>query len=399
MKLKIISMQNEQSGTMKKILAITTIRSDYDLMSGLYRLLHNDPEVDLQLLVAGAHLSPTLGHTVDVIKRDGFRIFLEIESLIHADTPKSRLKSASILLQNAIDSVAAWKPDLILYAGDREDVLVGGMLGTFLAIPTIHFFGGDHEKDGHADTVIRHATSKLSTFHIVSIEQHRQRLLRMGEASERIFVAGSIALDKFTAHLGTAPPAPETLDKKWQNAAMVIYHPIGGEEHDAGQVMETILLTLKKHGIPAMVSYPNSDPGNHLIIEKIRQYQNDPDFWFYTNLERAQFLQLYRHAAFLIGNSSSGIMEAASIPMAAINVGLRQKGRYCGDNVVFCDNDAASIERAILQVQSAPFQAALTHVRNPYGDGHSCQHAYKLIKTTDFSRLLNKTEDPLELTP
>ena len=116
---------------MKKILAISTIRSDYDLMSGLYRLLHNDPALDLQLLIGGAHLSAAFGHTVECIKRDGFPILLEIESLIKADTPKSRLKSASILLQNAIDTVAAWKPDLILYAGDREDVLVGGMLGTF----------------------------------------------------------------------------------------------------------------------------------------------------------------------------------------------------------------------------------------------------------------------------
>ena len=227
----------------------------------------------------------------------------------------------------------------------------------------------------------------------------------MGEAPERIFVAGSIALDKFTEQVTRlpqphpSPDAPMTPEAKWKNAAMVIYHPIGGEEHDAGQVMEHILSTLKQLGIRAMVSFPNSDPGHHLIMATIRRYQDDPDFWFYANLEREQFLHHYRHAAFLIGNSSSGIMEAASIPLAAINVGLRQKGRFCGDNVVFCDNHAESIKQAIQKVQSASFQTTLATVRNPYGDGHSCQNAYQLIRNTDFAKLLKKTEDPLELTP
>ncbi|MDP2143571.1 MAG: UDP-N-acetylglucosamine 2-epimerase [Gallionella sp.] len=385
---------------MKKILAITTIRSDYDLMSGLYRLLDSDAEIELKLLVAGAHLSFTYGNTVDLIKKDGFGILAEIESLIDSDSQKARLKTASIMLQNAVDVVASWMPDLILYAGDREDVLVGGMLGTFLNIPTIHFFGGDHEKDGHADTVVRHATSKLSTFHVVSIDQHKQRLLKMGESANRIFVAGSIALDKFVSHRsGTLEEARRLLPegKKLDGYAMVIYHPVDQERADAGVCFENILLALKKSGIPAIVSYPNSDPGNHLIIEKIAQYENDPAFWFYKNLNRETFLSLYKQARFLIGNSSSGILEAASIPLGAINVGLRQKGRYCGDNVLFCDNSKDDIEKSVSKLLSDVFQRNLAEIKNPYGDGNSCKKVYELIRTTDFSQLLKKTEDPLEM--
>lgn len=385
---------------MKKILAITTIRSDYDLISGLYRLLDGDAEIDLKLLVAGAHLSVTYGNTVDQIKNDGFDILVEIESLIDADSHKSRLKSASILLQNAIDIVASWKPDLILYAGDREDVLVGGMLGTFLNIPTIHFFGGDHESDGHADTVIRHATSKLSTFHVVSIEQHKQRLIKMGESSNRIYIAGSIALDKFVQHSSVSQPEVSQLlpkGKELHGYAMVIYHPIDQEKEDAGTCFENILLSLKAQGIPAIISYPNSDPGNHRIIEKIVQYEHDPNFWFYKNLDRDIFLSLYKQARFLIGNSSSGILEAASIPLGAINVGLRQKGRYCGKNVLFCENTKESIENSIKLLLTNTFQASISAMKNPYGDGNSCRKVYELIKSTDFGKILKKTEDPLEL--
>ncbi|PRC91477.1 UDP-N-acetylglucosamine 2-epimerase [Solimicrobium silvestre] len=388
---------------MKKILALTSIRSDYDLMSGLYELLNADPEIDLQLLVSGAHLSATFGTTVELIKKDGFKILIEIESLINADTQKSRLKTASILLQNAIDVVAGWQPDLILFAGDREDVLVGAMLGVFLAIPTVHFFGGDHEKDGHADTAVRHATSKLATFHVVSIEQHKQRLMKMGESAQRIAVVGSIALDKFVQLSSKKPIQPSTIfppDKSLNNYALVIYHPIAEGRYDtmrAGIIFSTILSTLKKMGIPAIVSYPNSDPGNHLIIEQILKHETDPDFWFYKNLERDVFLSLFKQAQFLIGNSSSGILEAASLPLSVINVGERQKGRYCGNNVVFCGNEASEIEQAVNLVMTPDFQASMMKGRNPYGDGNSCKTAYALIKSTDFNQILKKTEDPLEL--
>jgi len=178
---------------------------------------------------------------------------------------------------------------------------------------------------------------------------------------------------------------------------MVIYHPVDQEKADAGACFESILLALKKSGIPAIVSYPNSDPGNHLIIEKISQYENDPAFWFYKNLNRETFLSLYKQARFLIGNSSSGILEAASIPLGVINVGLRQKGRYCGDNVLFCDNSKDDIEKSVSKLLSTAFQKNIAEMKNPYGDGNSCEKVYELIRTTDFSKLLKKTEDPLEM--
>ncbi len=385
---------------MKKILALSSIRSDYDLMSGVYSLLASDPEIDFRILVSGAHLSRTYGLSVTHIRSDGLKILAEIESLIDGDTDASRLKTASILLQCAIDVVGQWAPDVILYAGDREDVLIGAMLGVYLRIPTVHFFGGDHEKDGHSDTAVRHATSKLSTAHVVSIEKHRNRLVAMGESPARIFVAGSVALDKFYTHKKISKQSLQNLfppQKELEGFALVIFHPVGNEKDEAGEQFNDILQSLELRGIPACVSYPNTDPGNHKIIEMIKCYENCRHFWFYKNLERESFLSLYQNARFLIGNSSSGILEAASIPIGVVNVGGRQKGRLCGANVIFSDADPISIGVAIDKVISEDFQSLTAAAANPYGDGSACNRAYGYLKNTNFLEMLEKLEDPLDL--
>ncbi len=384
---------------MRKVLAITTIRSDYDLLSSVYKLLHNSEHFDLKLLVGGTHLAPAFGSTVNEIRADGFSILGEIESLHESDSLKARLKSAGTLLQGAIDLVSDWQPDLILFAGDREDVLIGGMLGAFLNIPTIHFFGGDHETDGHTDTVIRHATSKLSTFHIVTIEEHKKRLLRMGEPAHRIFVSGNPALDKFAERKRSSNDSvasSPSLGKDFTSYALLIYHPLDKQSEPPGEAFENILKALYIRGIPAAVSFPNSDPGHQEIIEIIERYTDNTNFWFYKNLPRDEFMRLYHGARFLIGNSSSGILEAASIPLAAINVGLRQRDRYCGANVIFCSTNVDDISNAIDTVQSTPFREIVAKITNPYGDGASALKIFEFIRNHDFRALIKKIEDPLK---
>ena len=172
---------------MKKIIAFTAIRSEYDLLSSLYKLLNADENIDLKLIVSGAHLSKTYGYSVKDIEADGFDILAKIETLIDSDTKASRIKSAAILFQSCIDIIANYNPDLIIFAGDREEVIVASLVGGYLEIPTVHFFGGDHVEDSHIDNPVRHATSKLSSAHFVSTLEHKKRLIAMGEKEERIF--------------------------------------------------------------------------------------------------------------------------------------------------------------------------------------------------------------------
>jgi UDP-hydrolysing UDP-N-acetyl-D-glucosamine 2-epimerase len=179
-----------------KILSFTSIRSDYDLLVDLYSKLDKDQLIDFRLLVSGAHLSSSYGYSINNIKNDGFKILAELETLIDSDSISSRVKSASIFFQNSIDIVKQFSPDLVLFVGDREDAIIIPIICSYLNIPTIHFYGGDHVLDGNVDNPIRHASSKLATVHFVTLLQHKNRLMKMGEEESRINVIGNISLDK-----------------------------------------------------------------------------------------------------------------------------------------------------------------------------------------------------------
>ncbi len=378
-----------------KILGITSIRSDYDLLSSLYTKLHEDHEIELKLLVSGAHLSKNFGFSKKQIESDNLDILLEIETLISSDTPKSRLKTASILLQNSIDVVSFFNPDLILYAGDREDVIIGGLLSMYLNIPSIHFYGGDHEKDMGNDTYIRHATSKLSSLHFVSNEMHKKRLISLGESEKRIFNIGSISLDRLFKY--NKLNIQEILSRNIPlNYALMIFHPM--ENEDSKMIFKEILSILKEKKIFTIVSYPNSDPNHQGIIELIEEFINYKDeFYFYKNLSRDVYLTIFNNCQFIIGNSSAGIYEAATLKKFAVNVGLRQKDRLKSDNIIYCSSNKTDIEDAINFVINPTNKNILDNVVNPFGDGHSSEKAYLLIKKIDFKNFLIKDEDPLEL--
>lgn len=381
----------------RKILAFSGIRSDYDLLSGLYKRINNDPTFSLGLIVSGAHLSETYGYTVKHIEADNLPILAKIESLLDSNSKSSRLKSASICMQNCLHTVEAFNPDVIIFPGDREDVIVGALVGAYLEIPTVHFFGGDHACDGNVDNSVRHAVSKLSSLHFVSHPSHKERLLKIGEPANRIFVIGSPALDKFknTEHIVKTELLSRMGKTDWTDYGLLIFHPILGYEERAGKYFEEILISLKKYGIRTFVSYPNSDAGNKEIINVIEKYKQDEQFCFYKNLERELFVNLMRNATLMIGNSSAGLFEAPMIPLGVVNVGHRQKGRLAAENVVFVDQGIKNICTGIETVMNSQFQGRLKGITSPYGLGDSIDKAYDLLKKLDFELYRYKPEDPI----
>ncbi len=383
--------------TEKRVLAFTGIRSDYDLMSGLYKKIHQSSDMELGLIVSGAHLSDTYGKTVRFIEQDGLPIISQIECLLDSNSTTGRLQSAAILMQACIHDVVRFRPDVILYPGDREETIIGALIGSYLEIPTIHFFGGDHASDGNVDNAVRHAVSKLSSVHFVTHEIHKQRLIKMGELPSRIFVVGNPALDAFTQtpYLSGREVVERMERPDWDEYALVIYHPILGQQEYAGIYFEDLLNALKQCGKKAFVSYPNIDAGNKLILRVIQQYQTDPAFCFYKNVDRNLFVNLMRNAQFMIGNSSAGIAEAPSIPLAVINVGERQRGRLAAENVLFVNEGVLNIMTGIETICSIEFQSKLKHVKSIYGQGNSIDSAYRLIQDLDLSAYQQKKEDPL----
>lgn len=380
-----------------RIAAFTGIRSDYDLMSGLYSRIHRDRGMTLGLIVSGAHLSESYGLTVREIEKDRLPILARVESLIDSDSKAARLKSASVLIQGCLPALNRFKPDLILFAGDREDAMAAALCGAYLGVPTAHFFGGDHATDGNVDNPVRHACSKLASFHFVIHPEHKRRLLRIGEPSGRITVVGSPALDRFAREprLSKRDLLRKMGRPHWRDYALMIHHPILGRELDAGLDFENVLRALKDRGLKAFVSYPNTDPGSRRSIKVIARYAGDPDFVFYKNLDRRRFINLMRHASLMIGNSSAGLLEAPSLRLAAVNVGARQTGRLQAGNVVFCGQSVPRISAAIDRALSAAFQKRLRTIRSPYGDGRSVERAFRRLKSLDLGRYRFKKEDPL----
>jgi UDP-hydrolysing UDP-N-acetyl-D-glucosamine 2-epimerase len=381
-----------------EVLGFTSIKADYDLLSNLYKQINEDDDLKIKLLVSGTHLSETYGESVDKIRADEIDIIAEIETLISSNSKRSRLKTASIFLQNSIDIVQGYDPDLLVYAGDREDVLSASMVGAYLQIPTVHLYGGDHVTDGHVDNPARHATSKLSSVHMVSIPEHKRRLVALGEHPDRIHVVGAPSLDRIVEH---DPMPREELLKRFgiddQPYAVVIFHPQDREIKKSSLYLDRIVTSIHKKGLFCFVGYPNTDPGNKNIIQVLDRLRNSEMAKVYKNLDREIFLSMYKNACIQVGNSSSGIIEAASIPLPVVNVGKRQRDRKAGKNVIFTGTTQEDIDQAVDRALSESFRESIQDMKNIYGDGKSTKRVKRLIKEINVENFLYKTEDPLEV--
>ena len=383
-----------------KLLGFTSIQSDYDLLSSLYLRAASDDETEIKLIVSGAHLSFTYGNTIEQIEHDGIEVLQLIETLFGYDSKVSRIKSAALLMLSCLEQVAHYHPDFIVFAGDREDALVAAMVGAYLDIPTVHFYGGDHVQDGYVDNPVRHAVSKLATLHFVSCQQHLDRLLSIGEEADRAYNVGSIALDRFMNHKPMSDQKFNAFFPDLSGAykfALMIYHPIDGELCQPYEVIANVATELNRCGMMLVILAPNSDPGNYGILDAIRRVSNEFDAVSYSRVERSYFLELYRRAELLVGNSSSGIIEAATLKKPVVNIGLRQYGRMAAENVIFAGCSQQQIEKAFRKLDSDAFKEALLNVQNPYGDGSSSEKAFQLLKklSSQGERMLRKVKDPL----
>lgn len=384
--------------SIKKIIAFTGIRSDYDLLSKFYKKINEKDGFELKLIVGGAHLSKQMGYTIQEIINDGIPILSRVETLLNSDSFSSRAKSLSILMQSTIDSIADYNPNLIIVVGDREEVLAGATIGTYLKIPVAHFFGGDHTTGGHVDNPIRHATSKLANIHFVSNRFSEQRLLAIGEEKRAVFNIGSPSLDKFkdTDYISREQIFEKLgISNNSTEYALLVFHPEAGDEQKSGEYLDNIMHVLRERNVFTFVSYPNSDSGSSEIISILENYKFDNNFYMYKNLSREIFVNVFRNCSFVIGNSSLGIYEAPLLKKPVITIGNRQLGRLSASNVQFIGTDKASIIHAILKLNDPFYQEQLKNVESIYGDGNSSERAIKILEQIDYQEYLYKKYDPL----
>ncbi|MXS72244.1 UDP-N-acetylglucosamine 2-epimerase (hydrolyzing) [Flavobacteriaceae bacterium W22] len=377
----------------RKIIAVTGARSEYDLLYTVYRALKEHPAFDFSIIITGPHLSDSFGYTAKYINDDNFTIAGKIFNLVDSNQKVGRVISIGNQIPSLANILHQENPDMVLVAGDREESISVTMVCAYMDIPVAHFFGGDIAKDGNIDNSVRYAASKFAHIHFPTLEEHRQNLLKLGEDDFRIHVVGNPALDRIVAtELLSKQQLFHNLSVESKNIdkyGVLIQHPIITQVHlQAEHIKITLDSLLEIEGLHCFINYPNSDAGFSEIVAAYEKYASEyPDrFTLFKNLDRINYINLLRNAEFLIGNSSSGIVEVASIGLAAINVGERQRGRLHGDNVIFTDNNKTQIIEAIHRVlNDTEFKNKVAAKNNPYGDGNSTKKIIDALEKIELN--------------
>ena len=380
--------------TKRKVLAITAIRSEYFLQRPIFKAILEHSDLELGVVVTGAHLSPLHGLTVRDVEADGIPIVERIESLIYSDHDAARIKGGATQLQVLAHVVDSRRPDWLLAPADREEAMNIALCGAYLGIATAHYGAGDRVV-GNADDMVRHAVTRLSHLLLTTHDEARERLVRTGEQEWRTHNVGHAGIDRIANcpalsrdDLAKQLGVPK-IDEKY---LVIIQHPLSSEMADAGNHMRETLGAAAELGLQTFISYPNSDPGSQQIIEAIERQRGNPLFHVFRNIPDVPFINLLRNASALLGNSSLGLLEGPYLKLPVVNVGSRQKTRQHEANVFFVDAEQDAIVKMVDQlITDQSVQERVRNCRNPFGDGKTGQRVANLLATTPIdATLLNK---------
>ncbi len=381
----------------RTIAAVTSSRADYNHLYWPLRELAARPEVDLRLIALGPHLSPEFGHTAAEIERDGLGIAARIECLLSSDTDIGMAKTIGVATLGLADCLGAMRPDLLLLIADRFEMLAPAAVATALRIPIAHIEGGEIS-EGAIDDAIRNALTKLSHVHFTSTATARARVIAMGEEEWRVHHAGAPSLDHLRRSALLARGEVESrLGVQFASpTALVTFHPTT-IARDSNREADALFGALETVPAQLLFCYPNADAGGRDLIERTREFiARTGRGHVFVNLAPALYWSLLGQVDLVVGNSSSGIMEAASFAIPAVNVGIRQRGREHGANVLNAEASVAAIGAQIATALSPDFRRSLAGMQNPYGDGHAAERIAEVLATVPLGEeLLIKRAPPL----
>ncbi|WP_025028335.1 UDP-N-acetylglucosamine 2-epimerase [Caldalkalibacillus mannanilyticus] len=384
----------------RKICIVTGTRAEYGLFYWLMKEIQDDPELELQVVVTGMHLSPEFGLTYKQIEQDGFPIHEKIDMLLSADSAVAIAKSMGLGTIGFADAFARLQPDLIVLLGDRYEILAAAQAALVARMAIAHIHGGE-TTEGAIDEAIRHAVTKMSHLHFVASASYAKRVIQLGESPERVFNYGAIGIDnirklkllqqdELEASLGISLSYPLFL---------VTYHP----ETLLDQYSETAITNL----LEALDSFPeatilftkaNSDTDGRIINQKIDEYcASHPERTkAYSSLGQVRYLSTLQLCHVVIGNSSSGIIEAPFYKKPTVNIGNRQKGRLQASSIINTDDSKDQIIAGIRRALSAEFVKSVGQVKSPYGEGNVSEQIKETLKKMDLTQIITKTFYDLE---
>jgi UDP-hydrolysing UDP-N-acetyl-D-glucosamine 2-epimerase len=381
---------------MKRTIAVvTSSRADYSHLYWPLKDLAAHPGVDLKLIVLAAHLSPAFGNTVAEIERDGFSIASRIECLLNSDTDTGMAKTLGLAVLGLSDVLSQMRPDLLLLIADRYEMLAPASVALTLRIPVAHIEGGEIS-EGAIDDAVRNALTKMAHIHFTSTDTARARVISMGEEPWRVHRAGAPSLDHITrSRLLTRSELQQALKINLKPAPTVVaYHPVTLLQNTTEEA-DALFAALAQIDGQIIFCYPNADAGSHSLMQRTHEFtRQHPDAHIFVNLGAVTYWSLLQHAGLLLGNSSSGIMEAASFALPVVNVGLRQYGRERAPNVLDAEPNTASILEKLATARSTAFRESLRGMTNPYGDGHAAERIVQVLTSVSLEGLLRKRALP-----
>lgn len=361
---------------------VTVARSDYGIYLPVLHRIQDEPDLSLRLIVTGTHLSPEFGLTVRAIEQDGFEIGERIEMLLSSDTPEGIAKSMGLGTMGFAQAYARFRPDILLVMGDRFEMHAAVVASLPFKIPVAHIHGGE-STEGLIDEPIRHSITKMSHLHFTSMELYAQRIIQMGEEPWRVVVSGAPSLDNLHK---LDLLSPQELEKKYrfhltEPTLLVTYHPVTLEYEHTEVHMRELLAALEKVDFNIILTYPNADTQGRIIIKMIGDFAASHNRCQVTvNLETQAYFSVMSQAVAMVGNSSSGIIEAASFKLPVVNIGNRQRGRIHGKNVIDVGYGHEDILGGIEKVTFPKFRTSLNDLVNPYGDGHAAEKIVHRLK-------------------
>jgi GDP/UDP-N,N'-diacetylbacillosamine 2-epimerase (hydrolysing) len=377
----------------RRICVITGTRAEHGLLRLLMHGIREDEQFELQLIATGMHLSPEFGFTYQAIEADGFHIDRKVEILLSSDTGTGIGKSVGLGVISFVDVLAELKPDLAVVLGDRFEILAAVTAALFTRVPVLHLHGGELT-EGALDESIRHAITKMSHVHCVATEEYRQRVIQLGEQPARVHCVGGLGVDVInqTTLMGRVE-LEAALDFQFRDRNLLVtFHPATLAGEPAGQQMAELLAALEGlNGTGLIFTLPNADAGGRELIAMLQAFvARHPNARAYPSLGQLRYLSCMAHCDGVVGNSSSGLLEAPTLKKGTVNIGERQHGRLQAASVINCAAQCDQIAAALQQLYSPAFQASLVKVTNPYGHGGASARVVEIIKGLKLEELLLK---------
>jgi GDP/UDP-N,N'-diacetylbacillosamine 2-epimerase (hydrolysing) len=378
----------------RKICVITGTRAEYGLLRWVMQGIKDDPELTLQIIATGMHLSPEFGLTYREIEKDGFQIDRKVEMLTSSDTSVGIAKSMGLGLIGSADALNELKPDLILVLGDRFEIFAAVSAASVARIPVAHLHGGE-TTEGAFDEALRHSITKMAHLHFVAAEEYRKRVIQLGEQPDRVFLVGGLGIDNIQRlKLLDRADLEKVLDwKLGPKNLLITFHPVTLENSTATEQMGELLTALAELTETNLIfTMPNADTDGRLLVQMVNEFVfQHTNARAYTSLGQLRYLSCITQVDGVVGNSSSGLTEAPSFKKGTINIGDRQRGRLQAMSVINCEPNRQSIVCAIKSLYAQDFQLSLKQVCNPYGEGGASEKVIEIIKKFDLNGIGKKT--------